>query len=104
MKFFALIALAMTAQAISISGPFDAASQDPAAIDEVSVNPTVNDRTGTYTPKENMWTGFEGNKTGKAYTYTNASTGGHDSVTRVPSKTSNHRNAVNEGSAHQRAN
>ena len=90
MKLFALLAVA---QAITVSEP----------IPEASSNPTVEDRTGTYSPKENMWTGFEGGKTGHEITFTHESTGGHASVVRAPSN-SNHRNAVNEGGAHQRAN
>ena len=55
MKFFALIAVA---SAVSISAPYTA-SEDGALLPEASANPTVNDRTGTYSPKANMWTGFE---------------------------------------------
>ena len=97
MKFFALLAVA---QAVQLSGPFTAPDQPF----DVSANPTVQDRTGTYSPKKNMWTGFEGDKYGNEYTYTYKSTGGHPSLNRVPSKTSNFRNAVNEGSSHQRPN
>ena len=99
MKFFALIAVA---SAVSISAPYTA-SEDGALLPEASANPTVNDRTGTYSPKANMWTGFEGSKTGKSPSFTYRSTGTHPSVQRVISN-SNHNNAVNEGSAHQRPN
>ena len=98
MKFFALLAVA---SAVSINAPYTAG--DGTLADEASSNPTVEDRTGTYSPKANMWTGFEGTKTGNAYTYTYDTTGTHPSVVRLPSN-SNFRNAVNEGSAHQRAN
>ena len=80
MKFFALLAIT---QAITLSGPFDATSQSPAAIDEVSAKPTVEDRTGTYSPKENMWTGYEGSKTGNTYSYNYFTNGGHAAVNRV---------------------
>ena len=98
MKFFALIAVA---SAVSLSAPYTAG--DGTVIDEASSNPTVNDRTGTYSPKANMWTGFEGSKTGQSPSFTYSSTGTHPSVQRVISN-SNHNNAVNEGGAHQRAN
>ena len=80
MKFFALLAVA---QAVSISGPFSADTQEPAAIPEASSNPTVNDRTGTYSPKPNMWTGYEGSKTGNAYSFNYYTNGGHAAVNRV---------------------
>ena len=95
MKFFALLAVA---HAISISNYPAGEAEVPELIPEASSNPTVNDRTGTYSPKANMWTGFEGGKTGEVHTFTHASTGGHASVVRTRSN-SNHRNAVNEGSS-----
>ena len=98
MKFFALFAVA---SAVSISAPYE--EGDGTLLPEASANPTVNDRTGTYSPKANMWTGFEGTKTGKNPSFTYRSTGGHPSVWRTPSN-SNHNNAVNEGGAHQRPN
>ena len=101
MKFSLIAFTAIIAtQAVKISGPVDAA--DPGADDTYKV--VTSDPTGTYPPKANMWTGFEGEKTGNEYTYTYKTTGEHPSLTRVPSETSNHRNAVNEGSSHQRPN
>ena len=95
MKFtlFAIVAIACT-QAIKISD--DAADNTDYTYKKVTSDPT-----GTYSPKDNMHTGFEGSKTGNAYTYTSASTGGHYSMDKVPSTISNHRNLVNEGSSHQ---
>ena len=108
MKFniLAIFAVLSSTQAISIRALDDpkagaAAGGDEADMTDYTYKKVSNDPTGTYSPKENMHTGFEGSKTGNAYTYTAASTGGHDSVTRVPSVFSNHRNAVNEGSSHQ---
>ena len=111
MKFniLAIFALLSSTQAISFKALEDpaggkkaaASGSDEADMTDYTYKKVTNDPTGTYSPKENMHTGFEGSKTGNAYTYTAASTGGHDSVTRVPSIFSNHRNAVNEGSSHQ---
>ena len=78
MKFFALIAVA---SAVSLSAPYTAG--DGTVIDEASSNPTVNDRTGTYSPKGNMWTGYEGSKTGNAYSFNYYTNGGHAAVNRV---------------------
>ena len=101
MKFFALLAVA---NAISIQG-VPGMEPVPAAdlLKEASANPTISDPTGTYSPKANMWTGFEGTKTGKSPSFTYSSTGGHASVVRTISN-SNHNNAVNEGGSLQRAN
>ena len=95
MKFtlFAIVAIACT-QAIKIG-------DDEADNTDYTYRKVTSDPTGTYSPKDNMHTGFEGSATGNAYTYTAASTGGHDSMNRVPSTISNHRNLVNEGSSHQ---
>ena len=101
----AIFALLSSTQAISLGALDDKAGAAGGAIEadmtDYTYKKVTNDPTGTYSPKENMHTGFEGSKTGNAYSYTAASTGGHDSVTRVPSVFSNHRNAVNEGSSHQ---
>ena len=108
MKFslFAVLLIAST-QAIKISDPkgkagaeAPAAGGDEADNVDYTYKKVTTDPTGTYSPKDNMHTGFEGSKTGNAYTYTAASTGGHASVTRTPSEISNHRNAVNEGGSH----
>ena len=80
MKFFALFAVA---SAVSLNGPFDGNNQNPAVIEEASSNPTVNDRTGTYSPKPNMWTGYEGEKTGNTYSFNYYTNGGHAAVNRV---------------------
>ena len=106
-NFLAIVALLSTAQAISLRKD-EAGKEVKEGGGDVEADNTdytykkvTSDPTGTYSPKENMHTGFEGTKTGNAYTYTNDSTGGHASVTRDPSVFSNHRNAVNEGSSHQ---
>ena len=82
MKFTAIFALASVASAINLRQRFDY------------------DTTGTYTPKPNMYTGFEGAGSGHAaLTFTNASTGGHASVNRVPvgSTGQSRRNVLNNG-------
>ena len=66
------------------SGPVgaDAPEADPAH------NPAHNDRTGQYSPKDNMHTGFEGTSSpkgrGNAYSFNDETTGGHAGVNRVP--------------------
>ena len=99
---FSLIAFTaiIAANAVKISGPVDA----PAADADDTYKVVTSDPTGTYSPKANMWTGFEGQKTGNELTFSYSTTGEHPSLNRVPSTTSNHRNAVNEGSTHQRPN
>ena len=82
MKFAAIFALASAAQAITLRSTFDY------------------DTTGTYTPKPNMYTGFEGAGEGHAVlTFNNSSTGGHASVNRVPagSKGTGKRHILNNG-------
>ena len=93
MKFFALIAVA---QAVSLSGPYTAAADGATAIDEASSNPTVDDRTGTYSPKPNMWTGYEGDKTGEVYSYNYFTNGGHAAVNRVQNDAGQKFNVANK--------
>ena len=83
---FALIAFAaiVSTNAIKLTEePEKINAPDPGADDTYKV--VTSDPTGTYSPKENMWTGFEGKKTGSEITFSHASTGGHDSINRVAS-------------------
>ena len=67
MKFTTIFALASATQAINLRQRFDY------------------DTTGTYSPKPNMYTGFEGAGSGHhALTWTASSTGGFAGVNRVP--------------------
>ena len=82
MKFTTIFALASATQAINLRQKFDY------------------DTTGTYSPKPNMYTGFEGAGSGHtALTFTNASTGGFAGVNRVPlgSTGQSRRNVLNNG-------
>ena len=79
MKFAAIFALA-SVQGIKLSFDYDT--------------------TGTYTPKPNMYTGFEGAGSGhKVLTHTYDSTGGFASVNRVPlgGTGQSRRNVLNNG-------
>ena len=85
---FSLIALLATTGVTAVtqlsSGPIDA----PAPEADPAHNPEHNDRTGTYSPKANMHTGYEGttspNGKGNAYSFNDDTTGGHAGVNRVP--------------------
>ena len=103
---FSLIALTaiIATQAINLSDAPPTLGDVPAPDEDPTYKKVTSDPTGTYSPKANMWTGFEGSKNGNEQTFTYRSTGEHPSLNRVPSTTSNHRNAVNEGSSHQRPN
>ena len=89
-NLIALLALATSnaatlTQLNSGSGPVDA----PAPEADPAHNPAHNDRTGQYSPKDNMHTGFEGNSSPKpsttsSYSFNDDTTGGHAGVNRIP--------------------
>ena len=59
MKFVAIFALVSAAAAIHLTGK--PAKKDSSGVPpDPAHNPTVWDRTGVYSPKPNMYTGYEG--------------------------------------------